>query len=77
MLIDKNFTLVDCMNKVVSVFYCNLGNLGRIVSKLSLNLKTHLVHSMILSHIDYCNALFYSIPECFLHKLIKVLNDGV
>ena len=26
-----------------------------------------------MSHIDYCNTLFYNIPENLLHKLAKVL----
>ena len=36
-----------------------------------------LVHSLILSHIDYCNALFYNLPEYLLHKLTKVLYSAV
>ena len=32
---------------------------------------------MILSHIDYCNALFYNLPEYLLHKLTKVLHSAV
>ena len=49
--------------KVVSTCYANLRNLGRIASKLSIDLKIQLIHSMILSHIDFCNALFYNFPE--------------
>ena len=36
-----------------------------------------LVHSLILSHIDYCNALFYNLPEYLLHKLTKVLYSAM
>ena len=32
---------------------------------------------MILSHIDYCNALFYNLPEYLLHKLTKILYSAV
>ena len=35
------------------------------------------VHSLMLSHIDYCNALFYNVPEYLLHKLTKVLYAAV
>ena len=31
----------------------------------------------MLSHIDYCNALFYNLPEFLLHKLAKVLYAAV
>ena len=63
--------------KVVSTCYANLRNLGRIASKLSIDLKIQLVHSMILSHIDYCNAHFYDLPKMLLKKLTKVLYAGV
>ena len=62
---------------VVSTCYTNLRNLSRIASKLTKPLKVQLVHSLKLSHIDYCNALFYSIPECLLHYLTKVLYSAV
>ena len=55
----------------------NLRNLGRIASKLTKPPKVHLVYSMILSHIDYCNALFYNLPKYLLHKLTQVLYSAV
>ena len=45
------------INKVIGVCYANSHNLGRIGSKLPCKLKTQLVHSIILSHLDYCNSL--------------------
>ena len=62
---------------MVSTCYANLRNLGRIASKLTKPLKVQLVHFLILSHIDYCNALFYNLPEYLLHKLTKVLYSAV
>ena len=57
--------------------YANLRNLGRLASELTKPLKVQLVHSLILSHIDYCNALFYNLSELLLHKLTKVLYLAV
>ena len=51
------------INRVVNTCYANLRNLGRIASKLAKPLKVQLVHSLILSHIDYCNALSYNLSE--------------
>ena len=48
-----------------------------IASKLTKPLKIELVHSLILSHNDYCNALFYNLPEYLLQKLTKVLYSAV
>ena len=60
------------ISKAVCACFANLRNLGRIASKLSKNLKVQPVHSLILSIIDDCIALFYSLPEYLLHKLTKV-----
>ena len=55
----------------------NLRSLGRIGSKLSHELKLQLVHSMILSHLDYCNALYYHLPVYLLKKVTGVLHAAV
>ena len=65
------------MHKVINVCHLNLRNLGRIGSKLSNKLKLQLVHSMILSHLDYCNALYYNLPVYLLKKLSGVLHAVV
>ena len=62
---------------MVSICYSNLRNLGKIASKLSVKLKIQLVHSMILCHLDDCNALFYGLPGCTLRRLTKVLYAAV
>ena len=62
---------------MISTCYADLRNLGRIASKLTKSLKVQIVHSLILSHIDYCNALFCNLPEYLLHKLTKVLYSAV
>ena len=76
-IFDDRLNLEKHINRVVSTCYGNLRNLGRIASKLTKPLKIQLVHSLILSHIDYCNALFYNLPEYLLHKLTKVLYSAV
>ena len=76
-LIDNKFSLANHINNVVSVCYCNLRNLGRIASKLSMKLKIQLIHSMTLSHLDYCNALFYGLPDYLLNKLTEMLYAAV
>ena len=76
-VLDDGLNFDKHINKVVSVCYLNLRNIGRIASKLSRNLKNQLVHLLILSHIDYCNALLYNLPAYLLHKLTKVLYVAV
>ena len=76
-LLDDGLNFDKHINKVVSVCYLNLRNIGKFASKLSRNLKIQLVHSLILSHIDYCYALFYNLPAYLLHRLTKVLYAAV
>ena len=76
-IFDGNLLFDIHVNKVVSVCYNNIRNLGRIGSKLSIPLKTQLVQSMILSHLDYCNAIFYNLPAFLVWKLTKVLYAAV
>ena len=74
---DGNPLFDKHVNNIVSVGYDNIRDLSRISSKLSIPLKTQLVHSMILSHLDYCNAIFYNLPAFLVQKLTKVLYAAV
>ena len=47
------------------------------MDKLTKTLKVQLVHFLILSYIDYCNALYHNLPEYLLHKFTKVLYVAV
>ena len=77
LVFDDRLNLEKHTNRVVGSCFANLRNFGRIAFKLSKTLKFQLVHSLILSHIDYCNDLFYNLPEYLLHKFTKVLYAAV
>ena len=61
----------------LSLLHYEILLLLRIGSKLSIPLKTQLVHSMILSHQDYCKAILYNLPAFLERKLTKVLYAAV
>ena len=57
-IFDDKLNLEKHINRVIGTWYANLRNLDRIASTLTKTRKVQLVHSLISSHIDYCNALF-------------------
>ena len=67
----------DQVNAVSRMCYLNLRNLIKIGSHLSRELKIQLVHSNILSCIDYCNSVYGSLSESNLQKLQKIQNNAV
>ena len=75
---DNMLTMKKHINKVCSSGYFMLKNLWHIASKVtSVKLKTQLVHGCILSKIDYCNSLYYGLPNNLIHKLQKLMNAAV
>ena len=49
----------------------NLSRISRFVDKSS---KKKLVHSLILSKIDFCNSFYYGLPSCDLKALQMISN---
>ena len=74
---DDQMALDAQVNNVTKKCFMNLRNLQRIGSKLSHNLKIQLVHSMVFSHLDYCNCVFGSLSEMNLNKLQKIQYSAV
>ena len=73
-IFDDRLNLEKHINRMARTCYANL---GRIASRLTKTLKIQVVHSLILSHFDYCNALSCNLPKYLLHKLTKVLHVAV
>ena len=75
--LDNNFNMDKQIKHIVSTGYYNLRNLLSIGSMLSKELKTQLVHSFILSLIEYCNICLYGIKKGEIYQLQKLLNSTV
>ena len=65
------------ISHISQICFLNLRNLQRIGSRLTQDLKIQLVHSNILSILDYCNSSYAGITERLLHKLQKIQNNAV
>ena len=74
---DKDLSFEEHISSVVQACYIQLRNLRAIGSKLNFDLKKQLIHCLIFSKLDYCNGLFFGLPDKLLKKLQKVQNSCV
>lgn len=73
-LIDAGLTFVDHISNVIRTCHLQLRNLYAIRRYLNCESLSILVHSMVVTHIDYCNCILLMIPRFQLQRLQKVLN---
>ena len=76
-LFDKNLSMKNHLKYVKSKVIGNLINISRISKFLNKSSILKLVHGLILSKIDFCNSIFYDLPDCDLRSLQLVLNSAV
>ena len=76
-LFDKNLSMKNHLKYVKSKVNGNLINISRISKFLNKSSILKLVHGLILSKIDFCNSIFYDLPDCDLRSLQLVLNSAV
>ena len=65
----KYHIMQKCKNAMLNIY--KIRNLRRY---LSLEACQMLIHSLVFSHLDYCNSLLYGLPECVIGKLQRVQN---
>ena len=76
-LLDNKFSMSQYVTSIVQACNLQIRNLWFIASKLSMKLKTHLVHALVLSKLDYCNSVLYGISAKDLQRLQKIENSAV
>ena len=75
-VLDKNMTMVQQINKVKSKCYRVMCRIKGIRPYLTESATKILVHSLIISHLDYGHSIYYSLPGVQLRKL-RVQNFAV
>ena len=76
--IDENLSMTTQVNKVCSQGYFAIKNLWKISSKLNnKQLKTQLIHTCILSKLNYCSSLYSFTSKQNQKKLDRLLKSGV
>ena len=73
--LDQNLTFSKQINNVCSQGYMMLRNLWKIPSKVTnIDVRKQLIHSCIISRINFCNGLYVSLPKKEIYKLDKLLK---
>ena len=71
---DIELKMATHVNHVLKIGYFHIRQISIIRKYLTLDATKTLVHAMILSRIDYANALLYGIPETQLNRLQRLQN---
>ena len=70
--LDSSLSLKSHIQHVSQNYFFHLRRLRSIRPKIDVESSKHLVSSLIFSRIDYCNALFASLPNSTLQPLQRV-----
>jgi hypothetical protein len=77
MMFDTKLSFEAHINNVVRKCNYHIRNLYTLKCYLDKETLLTLVHSLITSNIDYCNVLFYGIPNKYVGKLQRIMNRAV
>ena len=71
---DSTLDFKHHINSLVKTCNYNIRNLYAVKRYLNRDALIGLVHSLIISHVDYCNSLFLGLPNYLLKKIQTILN---
>ena len=73
-LLDGGLTMADHVSHISRISYYELRQIRVIRRTLSLSAAAVLIHSFVLTRLDYCNGVLLGLPEFRLHQLQLVQN---
>ena len=73
-IFDSELALKEQVNKLGQLAYPEIRRICSILQYLSVEATKTLVSSLVLSRLDYCNALLAGSPQVLLDKIQRVTN---
>jgi len=73
-IFDQHLLLTDQINLVCRTCYNNIRNIGRIRRFISADATKALMQGLVLSRLDYCNAMYGGLASTLIMKLQRVQN---
>ena len=71
---DDTMSFEENVNELCRTAFYHIRNISRIRPCLSINSTKKLVHALVTSRLDHCNALLYGLPDNLIQKLQYVMN---
>ena len=72
--LDSAMAMAKNVSRVCQMAYCQLRSIARIRRSLATIACRTIVHALVMSRLDYCNAVLCGLPDAQLQKLQLVQN---
>ena len=74
-VIDDTMSMAVHVSRVCQITYCQIRSIAKIRKCLTTAACKTIVHALVMSRVDYGNALLFGLPEMLLHKLQTIQNS--
>ena len=71
---DQPLSMIQHVNSVCRVGYMHVRNIGRIRRYLTEDATKTMIHALVTSRLDYCNAVLYGLPASVTNKMQRLQN---